>query len=199
MELEGLIVGLGNPGQEYTHTRHNFGFLVIDALVDYCEKYGRIQDLSSSRNPFNIWRCSLPKTQTWFLMQPLTFMNRSGLAVQRAVSYYKLTPKDVLAIHDELDLPLGRIRYKRGGGNAGHNGLKSIQEQLGTADFGRLRLGIGKPPGYDTSSFVLGKFSKKDLEELPFIINACVEGLVQFMHDKNDEEMQRQINSFRLS
>ncbi|WP_037585965.1 aminoacyl-tRNA hydrolase [Stenoxybacter acetivorans] len=135
-----LIVGLGNPGAEYADTRHNVGFWFIDAIAQSHKAVWREEkkffgDVSRTRiNGSDI-----------YLLKPNTYMNHSGRAVQALSSFYKIPPHAILAVHDELDIPCGRIRFKKGGGNGGHNGLKDIQAQLGTPDFCRLRFGIDHP------------------------------------------------------
>jgi len=137
-----LIVGLGNPGTEYTETRHNAGFW-------FCERLARELGVSfSSESRFHGWaanaRLSGVNGGVWLLM-PATFMNRSGQAVQALTHFYRIQPSEMLVVHDELDLPPGQMRLKFGGGLGGHNGLKDITAKLGTQDFWRLRLGIGHP------------------------------------------------------
>ena len=132
-----LIVGLGNPGPEYEATRHNVGFWFVDHLADKLKADARPagQVLRQGRHaPVKLW-----------LLEPTTFMNRSGQSVAALANFYKIEPDEILVIHDDLDLPPGGIRLKQGGGNGGHNGLKDIQARLGTPDFWRLRLGIGHP------------------------------------------------------
>jgi PTH1 family peptidyl-tRNA hydrolase len=135
-----LIVGLGNPGTEYENTRHNAGFWWIDEI---CRTHG--VTLSSEAKFFGrVGRLKLGARETW-LLQPTTFMNASGRAIAALARFYRIAPHSILVVHDELDLLPGSIKLKRGGGNGGHNGLKDISAQLGTADYWRLRLGIGHP------------------------------------------------------
>lgn len=150
-----LVVGLGNPGKSYEDTRHNVGFAVVDALA-------RAAGADAWREKFSgfVARGRLGSTDL-ALLKPQTFMNLSGQSVQPAAAFFKVPAVSVLVVHDELDLPFGELRLKQGGGHAGHNGLRSIIERLGTADFGRLRVGIGRPPpGYrgDVASYVLSRF-----------------------------------------
>ena len=197
MALAGLIVGLGNPGPEYANTRHNLGVILMDSLLDDIQRRGRVERLSSTKNPYILHRGTLPGGDSWLFLQPLTYMNRSGQAVQPVAAYYKLHPESILVLHDELDLPLGRMKMKRGGGNAGHNGLKSIEQHLGTADFSRMRLGIGKPAGYDTSSFVLGNLSALERETLNAMFPTALESV--FLHMRHEEkDAQRLCNGFKL-
>ena len=131
-----LIVGLGNPGPEYEATRHNVGFWFVDQLAD---------KLKATLAPQAKFFGRAARAGDTWLLQPMTFMNRSGQSVAALANFYKIDPSEILVIHDELDLPPGGIRLKQGGGNGGHNGLKDIQAKLGTPDFWRLRLGIGHP------------------------------------------------------
>ena len=184
MELGGLIAGLGNPGKEYAATRHNYGFMLVEAFLEECLRLGSVNKLSGQKDPFHLWRCSLRgERMDWLVTTPLTFMNRSGEAVQRISAYYHIDPADILVLHDELDLPLGRMRLKTGGGHAGHNGIRSIQQMLGTPDFFRLRLGIGKPAGHDSVSYVLGRFAAEQQSVLAETIPAAVQGVLLFMKE----------------
>jgi len=131
-----LIVGLGNPGADYADTRHNVGFWYVDRLA------AQLKTALAPQAKF--FGLAVRAGEHW-LLQPTTFMNRSGQAVAALANFYKISPAEILVIHDELDLPPGGIRLKQGGGNGGHNGLKDIQARLGSADFWRLRLGIGHP------------------------------------------------------
>ncbi len=149
-----LVVGLGNPGKSYDDTRHNVGFAVVDALA-------RAAGADAFRDKFSglVARGRLGATDV-ALLKPQTFMNLSGQCVQPAAAFFKVPAADVVVVHDELDLPFGELRLKQGGGHAGHNGLRSIIERLG-ADFGRLRVGIGRPPPThrgDVASYVLARF-----------------------------------------
>jgi PTH1 family peptidyl-tRNA hydrolase len=161
-----LIVGLGNPGQRYSDTRHNIGFRVADLLAD-----------KTARDRWKTERdCDLVKAQPSsveaLILKPSTYMNRSGEAVSRVARFHKISPDHVIVIHDELDIPLGTIRLKLGGGDAGHNGLRSITQLLGSNNYYRIRVGIGRPsiPAMAVSDWVLGTFSKdEDLVVEPII------------------------------
>ena len=160
-----LIVGLGNPGHEYRDTRHNVGFKVVDALAErhgvnsWNEKFGGLE----AKTRFN--------EMSVILVKPLSYMNLSGQAVQGFSAFYKIEAPDVLVIVDDVELPLGRLRAKPGGGPGGHNGLKSVIQSLGTEDFPRLRVGVGRGDGgKNLSSFVLGRFTEDEHE----IISAAV-------------------------
>jgi len=135
-----LIVGLGNPGAEYEDTRHNAGFWWVDAAT---RQLGG-QLVHDPKYHGFVARVNRPEGPVW-LLQPLTFMNLSGKAVAPLARFFKILPDEILVVHDELDLPPGEMKLKKGGGNGGHNGLKDIQAQLGSGEFWRLRLGIGHP------------------------------------------------------
>jgi peptidyl-tRNA hydrolase, PTH1 family len=136
MNAPRLIVGLGNPGAEYADNRHNLGFWFVDRLA---------RELKAPLAPQGKFFGRVARQGELWLLQPTTFMNRSGQAVAALARFYKIAADEVLVVHDDLDLPPGGIRLKQGGGNGGHNGLKDIQAQLSTPDFWRLRLGIGHP------------------------------------------------------
>lgn len=164
-----LIVGLGNPGADYADTRHNVGFWYVDRLA------AQVKAALAPQAKF--FGLAARAGEHW-LLQPTTFMNRSGQAVAALANFYKISPAEILVIHDELDLPPGGIRLKQGGGNGGHNGLKDIQARLGSADFWRLRLGIGHPRTLNLAqqvvNFVLHPPRK---DELPAIEQAIERSL----------------------
>lgn len=149
-----LIVGLGNPGKEYERTRHNIGFEVVDALAS---KYG----LTFARWKKDAEVCEIGGEKI-FIIKPISFMNRSGFPVREFVQYFKIEPQEILVVHDELDIPTGELKLKFAGGEAGHNGLKSISEQLGVRNYWRLRVGIGRPEFGETVNWVLGRFSPEE-------------------------------------
>ena len=155
MPADGLIVGLGNPGAKYAGTRHNTGFDFLDEVMR------AMNGLATQSCKFqgDLWKGAfdgIPKT--FLCVKPLTFMNLSGDCVQPLAAWHRIPPSAILVLHDELDLDPGRLKFKIGGGNAGHNGLKSITERLGTPDFARLRIGIGRGPSRDdTVGWVLGR------------------------------------------
>jgi len=146
-----LVVGLGNPGKEYERTRHNAGFWLVERFATAngvaLRKDGKFQALVGRLDPAGAW-----------LLLPQTFMNGSGRAVQMLAGFFKIKPEEVLVVHDELDFPPGVARLKQGGGIAGHNGLKDISQRLGTHDYWRLRIGVGRPPaGREGADYVLEK------------------------------------------
>jgi PTH1 family peptidyl-tRNA hydrolase len=163
-----LVVGLGNIGATYDGTRHNLGFLCVDAFAAKAG-WGDWQDKKDLK-------CQLVSgllgSVRIIAIKPTTFMNLSGEAVQAVCHFYKIPPKDVLVIHDELDIPFGQIRLRTGGSPAGHNGIKSVSQHLG-ADYGRIRIGIGpkQPPQIDSADFVLQRFSTQEQTHLGALTN----------------------------
>ncbi|MCC6597922.1 MAG: aminoacyl-tRNA hydrolase [Alphaproteobacteria bacterium] len=153
-----LLAGLGNPGEKYLRNRHNVGFMVIDAIADHFE-------FPSFRARFQgqIAEGKIGSHKV-VLLKPQTYMNDSGQSIGKVAAFYKIPPSQIFIFHDELDLEPGKLRVKTGGGNAGHNGLKSAQAHLGTADFNRVRIGIGHPGQRDrVSPYVLSDFSKMEM------------------------------------
>ena len=186
-----MIVGLGNPGSEYEQTRHNAGFWFIDELA-----WQYKATLKEEKKFFgSVARISIFSSDLW-LLKPSTFMNRSGQAVAALAQFYKIKPEEILVVHDELDIPCGRIKFKLGGGNGGHNGLKDIQARLGTPDFYRLRLGIDHPGDRNlVVGYVLNKPSpehrqqideaiNKSLKAVPMLLAGEWEEAVRFLHSK---------------
>jgi len=153
-----IVVGLGNPGAKYKGTRHNVGFDAIDALVERHAFGGR----SKSKFNANVNEVMIGTTKV-VLMSPLTYMNLSGQSVRAAIDFFKLDLEDLMVICDDLNLDVGRIRIRAKGSAGGQNGIKDIINRLGTQEFSRLRLGIGRPPAnWDTADYVLGKFDEHD-------------------------------------
>ena len=186
-----MMVGLGNPGSEYEQTRHNAGFWFIDELA-----WQYKATLKEEKKFFGlVARISISGSDLW-LLKPSTFMNRSGQAVAALAQFYKIKPEEILVVHDELDIPCGRIKFKLGGGNGGHNGLKDIQARLGTPDFYRLRLGIDHPGDRNlVVGYVLNKPSpehrqqideaiNKSLKAVPILLAGEWEEAVRFLHSK---------------
>lgn len=166
-----LIVGLGNPGKKYSHTRHNIGFMVLDALREALAEYN-INDWQLSKK-FNaeICGCTINKEKI-IIAKPMTFMNASGQAVQLIAHYYKIAPKDIIVVHDDKDLLLGKVKVQTDRGAAGHQGVKSIMDHIGTKKFTRVRVGIAienERKMKDVPKFVLSRFGileKKKVEEV---------------------------------
>ena len=172
-----VIAGLGNPGPKYQWTRHNAGFLFLDRLA-------HLENLSITRTSFSglagEWKHN---DKRLILLKPQTFMNLSGRAIMQALQFYKLPLSQLIVAHDELDLPFGTARLKQGGGHGGHNGLRSIMEQLGKGDFTRLRIGIGRPPHGDTVNYVLGNIPPAEMEILPRVLDGGLE-MLEMMLDE---------------
>jgi peptidyl-tRNA hydrolase, PTH1 family len=171
-----LVVGLGNPGKEYASHRHNVGFMAVDALADevradpFREKFSGVHAKAEIAG------------QQAILLKPMTYMNESGRSVQPAMAFFKITPAELLVLHDELDLPFGTVRLKLGGGHAGHNGLRSIMAQCGTGDFGRVRIGVGRPPpGFrgEVADYVLSGFDAAERATLPDCLKQAVQSVLE--------------------
>ena len=162
-----LIVGLGNPGPEYAATRHNIGFAVVDALA--ADAGGKLAKHKRAAAMVLEGRLGTPGSGARaILVEPLSFMNASGGPVKALLQFYDIAIDHLVVVHDELDIPFASIRVKFGGGDNGHNGLKSIRSALGTGDFTRVRMGIGRPPGQqDPADFVLKPFSSAERREVP--------------------------------
>jgi PTH1 family peptidyl-tRNA hydrolase len=160
-----LIVGLGNPGKEYELTRHNAGFMAIESFV---AKTDDMEDWMAKKDLKCLVSGGLLGDSHVIAMKPTTYMNLSGEAVQAVVNFYKISPDHILVIHDELDIDFGQIRLRQGGSSAGHNGIKSVTQQIGE-DYGRVRIGVGpkKPARMASEDFVLQKFSAEQLAQLP--------------------------------
>lgn len=167
-----LIAGLGNPGPGYGANRHNAGFGVADVLAARAGarfRTTRFRALAAQARLAGI---------DVIIAKPLTYMNDSGIAVRGLASYHGLTPDSIVVIHDELDLPFGTIRLKHGGGDSGHNGLRSISAHLGTRTYYRVRVGIGRPPGrMDPASYVLRDFAGPERKELPLVLERAADAV----------------------
>jgi PTH1 family peptidyl-tRNA hydrolase len=171
-----LIVGLGNPGAQYENTRHNVGFMVVDKLT---EKFG----ISVTKTKFEV-RCGTGTIgdQAVMLAKPMAFMNRSGGPVQRLAAYFKINSKDLIVIHDDIDLAFGRFKIKEKGGHGGHKGLKSIIQAVGEDAFVRLRIGVGRSDtGNSVSDHVLGPFDKNESKLLDAILTRARDAVVTIL------------------
>ena len=163
-----LVVGLGNPGAKYSGNRHNIGAVVIEEIAS-----DRRVNLKSHKSG-----CLVGEAGPMVLARPTSYMNESGRPVAALLRFYKVEPTKLLIVHDELDIPFGDIRVKFGGGVAGHNGLKSIAQHLGTKEFARIRFGISRPPGQrDAAGHVLSDFTKKEKDELPGLVERAKDGV----------------------
>ncbi|MGD0843236.1 MAG: aminoacyl-tRNA hydrolase [Geobacteraceae bacterium] len=164
-----LIVGLGNPGPKYLWTRHNAGFMVLDR---FCHSTG----IAVTRKNFSALCGEGPfQGERLLLLKPQTFMNLSGRSVAQALNFHKILLEDLIVIHDDLDIPFGRVKLKEGGGHAGHNGLRSLLQELGSDRFVRVRVGIGRPLHDDAADYVLSNFSRDELVALPRLLDGVVE------------------------
>lgn len=158
-----LIVGVGNPGTEYAHTRHNIAWMLLDSSPVFSS--------SIWKSKFKgLYAEGTAKGQKLYALKPQTFMNLSGESVQPLAAFFKIEPSQILVIHDELDIPFGQVHFKMGGGLAGHNGLKSIAASIGTNDFARMRVGIGRPIHGSVSNWVLSPFNKEEQIQLPTLL-----------------------------
>ena len=181
-----LIIGLGNPGREYRDNRHNIGFMVVDQLSQELDIR-----MSRMRSKALIGRGKY-KNKKIILAKPQTYMNLSGRAVSSLIAFYQISLEQLLVIYDDLDLPIGTLRIRPTGGSAGQKGLASIIQQLGTQDFPRLRVGIGRPPGQmDASKYVLQKFSLKEEADLRSVLELVTDAVKSFIEAGLDQTMNR--------
>ena len=181
-----LLAGLGNPGDKYKNNRHNIGFMVLDAIADDISAPAWKSKFSSLMAEAKIG------DEKVVLLKPQTFMNESGQGIGKAAKFYKIPPSRVIIFHDELDLNAGKMRVKDGGGVAGHNGLKSARSHLGTADFKRVRLGIGHPGDKNrVSGYVLSDFGKSEQPMFERLIEACARRVDLLLSDNADDYMTR--------
>ncbi|MFQ3788355.1 aminoacyl-tRNA hydrolase [Halomonas sp. A29] len=164
------IIGLGNPGDDYAATRHNAGAWLVEILARQAGT-----ELRPEKKFLGLYAKVLLEGQELHLLEPTTFMNRSGGAVAALCQFYKIAPDELLVVHDELDIPPGTARYKQGGGHGGHNGLRDIISALGAKDFNRLRIGIGHPgDSRQVTNYVLGRPGKAELEAIGAALNECL-------------------------
>lgn len=186
-----LIIGLGNPGAQYANTRHNIGFMVVDAQATEAKSNWKIWGPGSNSELAQLTLGG----EKLILQKPLTFMNLSGQAVVAAAHFYKILPEDICVIHDELDLPFGDVRLKVGGGEGGHNGLKSISKCLSTGAYARIRMGVGRPPhvAMDPADFVLAPFGHADWTTVDDMIQRALRGIQAFT--ASPEAFKREMNT----
>jgi peptidyl-tRNA hydrolase, PTH1 family len=164
-----LIVGLGNPGAKYQWTRHNAGFMVLDR---FCQGAG----IAVARKTFSaLFGEGSFQGERLLLLKPQVFMNLSGRSVNPALHFHKLSLEELIVVHDDLDIPFGRVKLKEGGGHAGHNGLRSLIQELGSGEFLRIRIGIGRPAHEDPADYVLSNFTRDELASLPRILDGAVD------------------------
>jgi peptidyl-tRNA hydrolase, PTH1 family len=187
-----LVVGLGNPGPAYAGHRHNVGYLVDDVLAERmgspfrAHKSGRADVVEGRLGPVGA------ETPRVVLARPRSYMNESGGAVSTLAKFYKVPPERIIAVHDELDIPYGALRIKLGGGDNGHNGLRSMRISLGTGDFYRVRVGIGRPPGrQDPADFVLSNYSAAERKELEMNVVEAADAVESLVADGLEKTQQR--------
>jgi PTH1 family peptidyl-tRNA hydrolase len=181
-----LVVGLGNPGRKYERTRHNLGFLIVDQIA-------RQHQVALERE-----LCDALVGEWWsdaqgtLLAKPQAYMNRSGESVKDLLDHFRSTPDDLVVVHDDLDLAFGRIRIRPGGGPGGHRGVLSIMEVLGSAQFYRVRVGIGRPPdGIDPTDFVLASFTPEELGQLDKLVSRAAEAVVTLLREGGRRAMEQ--------
>ncbi|BDU59599.1 peptidyl-tRNA hydrolase [Candidatus Rickettsia kotlanii] len=177
-----LVIGLGNPGQEYQYTRHNIGFVAIEKIVN---------QYNSSFNTKKKFNCEIAETisdrQKIIFIKPTTYMNLSGKSVISVKTYYNIHPAKIFVIHDDIDLETGRIKFKTDGGNGGHNGLKSIDWVIGN-NYNRIRIGVGRPQNnQDVANYVLNNFSKPEYERVMQAIDSITSNFGLILENKLEE------------
>jgi PTH1 family peptidyl-tRNA hydrolase len=187
-----LVVGLGNPGPAYAGHRHNVGYLVDDVLAERmgspfrAHKSGRADVVEGRLGPLGA------ETPRVVLARARSYMNENGGAVSTLAKFYKVPPERIIAVHDELDIPYGALRIKLGGGDNGHNGLRSMRTSLGTGDFYRVRVGIGRPPGrQDPADFVLSNYSTAERKELEMNVVEAADAVESLVADGLEKTQQR--------
>ena len=188
-----LIVGLANPGPDYEGTRHNIGWDVLQELAS------RALPMPASFSAHKRTNCEIAQTRLAdtpvVLARPRSYMNLSGGPVAAVAKYFSVAPTDVIVIHDEIDIDFGQVRLKRGGGEGGHNGLRSLSGSLGTRDYIRVRAGVGRPPGrMAVADFVLKRFSKLEQPDVPFLIQDAADA-VELLLKHGLETAQNQVHS----
>ncbi|MFZ7104732.1 MAG: aminoacyl-tRNA hydrolase [Peptococcaceae bacterium] len=181
-----MIVGLGNPGRKYAKTRHNVGFEVIDKIA------GQLNIKVDKKQGQSLVQTGFWEGKKILLVKPQTYMNLSGQAVYELINFYQDQIKDFIIIHDDLDLPVGRLRFKTDGGSGGHNGIKSIVQHLHSQEFDRLKLGIGRAQFQDVKDYVLTAFSKDEEKDIMEGVAASVEGIETWL----TEGMEKAMNIF---
>lgn len=181
-----LLIGLGNPGREYQNNRHNFGFMLIDRLAVRLGARGlKVQSKA-------IVTSTTYEDRRLILAKPQTYMNLSGQSAQGLLNFYKLPIENMLIAHDDLDIPFGTIRMRPGGGPGGQRGVASTIDRLGTKDFARLRLGIGRPPGrMDPSAYVLQDFSREEMKILSELLDRAADATLEFVVNGLDKAMNK--------
>ena len=173
-----LIAGLGNIGNKYTFTRHNAGFMLADSIA--LNNDLTFKENSKLKSLITSFRTD---GEDYLIIKPTTFMNLSGEAVRSVADYYKIAFTDIMIVHDDISLPLGKIRFRANGSDGGHNGIKSIIQHLGTSDFARLKIGIGPQPNLPSEVFVLQNFTKEELEVLKSVLTTAKHGIECYFNE----------------
>lgn len=173
-----FVAGLGNPGRKYQDTRHNAGFLVVDRLA---ERWG----IDCSKKQFNaLVGDGMIRNERAVLAKPQSFMNRSGHPLRSLLGFYKAGVEQLVVVHDEMDIPFGELKLKRGGGHGGHNGLRDTQKHFGSGNYLRVRFGVGRPPqGWDPADYVLGKWSATERDELDAAVDRAADAVEALLRD----------------
>lgn len=181
-----ILIGLGNPGEEYEQTRHNIGFMVIERLAE------RFSIDLAARGRKTVWGTGEVAGHQIVLAKPLTYVNLSGQAASELMTKFGVDPAELIVVHDDLDLPRGKIRVRRKSGSGGHNGIKSIISVLGTQDFARIRIGIGRPPGrQEPTRFVLSPFTKRQWPEIEVALEHAVEAAISIVTEGFEQAMNK--------
>lgn len=189
-----LFVGLGNPGEKYEKNRHNIGFMTLDSIADGAYNFPPFRKVSKFKGELTEHSVAGHKM---ILLKPQTYMNESGVSVASVARFYKIPADHIIVFHDELDLKNGDLRMKKGGGNAGHNGLKSIQSHMGTPDFWRIRVGIDHPGRREmVSGYVLSDFAKQDLPQIDNSIDFLSDSYFKII-EKDAETYMKDVNSYK--
>ncbi|AWH92555.1 aminoacyl-tRNA hydrolase [Dietzia lutea] len=188
-----LVVGLANPGPDYVGTRHNIGWDILQELAS------RARPMPASFSTHKKTNCEIAQTRLAdtpvVLARPRSYMNLSGGPVAAVAKYFSVAPTDVIVIHDEIDIDFGQVRLKRGGGEGGHNGLRSVSSSLGTRDYIRVRAGVGRPPGrMAVADFVLKRFSKLEQPDVPFLVQDAADA-VELLLKHGLDTAQNQVHS----
>ncbi len=180
-----LIVGLGNPGSKYARTRHNIGFMALERLAER-------HRMALATEKFDArYATGRVANEMVVLLEPQTFMNRSGKAVVAAAHFYDVDPARIIVVHDDIDLALGTIRVKSGGGHGGHNGLRDIVAQLGSREFLRVRLGIGRPEHGDVTNHVLGTFGRDEQDDVAELVETACDAVETLLREGLDAAQNR--------
>lgn len=182
-----VVVGLRNPGADYEGTRHNVGAEVVERVL---ERAGTPPGRAPSRISGAIAQTGAGEERTLFVL-PFTFMNESGRVVRSVLDYYHIDPSDLLVVHDDIDLPFGRLRVQVDGGSGGHNGIRSLEKALGGKEFSRLKVGVGRPPGpQDPADYVLRPFSKAERPEVDLMIEDAADVVERWLGDRERAQEQ---------